>query len=129
VAWAHPTFSHPLRHDGTRRDWALCFSVAVPPSCKGKPKSERAKATKWEEATSTGIELVVPTNKGSASRCEPKPRLYRTLLRSLPLAVADEEVALYEMQMLFSRLTPAIFISLGNAVARRCNLSGIFWFH
>jgi len=71
VAWAHPTFSHPLRHDGTRRDWALCFSVAVPPSCKGKPKSESAKATKWEEATSTGIELVVPTNKGSASRCEP----------------------------------------------------------
>jgi hypothetical protein len=48
---------------------------------------------------------------------------------SLPLAVADEAIALYEMQMLLSRLTPAIFISLGNAVARRCNLSGIFRFH
>jgi hypothetical protein len=31
--------------------------------------------------------------------------------------------------MLFSGLPPAIFISLGNAVARRCNLFGIFWFH
>jgi hypothetical protein len=27
------------------------------------------------------------------------------------------------MQMLLSRLTPTIFISLGNALARRCNLS------
>src|SRR5215831_15491196 len=33
------------------------------------------------------------------------------------------------MQMLCSRLTPAIFISLGNAVARRCNLSRVFRFH
>jgi hypothetical protein len=41
---------------------------------------------------------------------------------SLPLAVAHEAVALYEMQMLFSRLTPAIFISLGKAVA--CRIRG-----
>jgi hypothetical protein len=33
------------------------------------------------------------------------------------------------MQMLLSGLTPAIFIPLGNEVARRFNLSGIFWFH
>jgi hypothetical protein len=33
------------------------------------------------------------------------------------------------MQMLRSRLTPAIFISLGNAVAHRCDLSRVFWFH
>jgi hypothetical protein len=32
------------------------------------------------------------------------------------------------MQMLLSGLTPAIFISLGNAGARRFNLGGIFWF-
>jgi len=55
-------------------------------------------------------------------------RLCGTLLPSLPLAVAHEAVALYEMQMLLSRLTPAIFISLGNALARRCNLSRRFWF-
>jgi hypothetical protein len=30
--------------------------------------------------------------------------------------------------MLFSGLTPAVFISLGNAVARCCNLSRVFWF-
>jgi hypothetical protein len=48
---------------------------------------------------------------------------------SLPLAVAHEAVAFYEMQMLLSRLTSAIFISLGNALARRCNLSRGFWFH
>jgi hypothetical protein len=51
------------------------------------------------------------------------------LLLSLPLAVTHEAVALYEMQMLLSGLTPAIFISLGNAGDRRFNLSGIFWFH
>src|SRR5215813_4855500 len=56
-------------------------------------------------------------------------RLCGTLLRSLPLAVAHEAVALYETQMLLSRLTPAIFISLGNVLARRCNLSRVFWFH
>jgi hypothetical protein len=56
-------------------------------------------------------------------------RLCGTLLRSLPIAVAHEAVALYEMQMLLSRLTPAIFISLCNALARRCNLSRGFWFH
>jgi hypothetical protein len=33
------------------------------------------------------------------------------------------------MQMLLSGRTPAIFISLGNAGARRFNLGGIFWFH
>ena len=55
--------------------------------------------------------------------------LCRTLLWSLPLAVAHKAVTLYEMQMLRSRLTPAIFISLGNALARRCNLSRGFWFH
>jgi hypothetical protein len=33
------------------------------------------------------------------------------------------------MQMLLSGQTPAIFISLGNADARRFNLGGIFWFH
>src|SRR5215472_648327 len=33
------------------------------------------------------------------------------------------------MQVLFSRLTPAIFISLGNAGARRCNLRGRFLLH
>jgi len=32
------------------------------------------------------------------------------------------------MQVPFSRLTPAIFISLGNARASCCNLRGIFWF-
>jgi hypothetical protein len=31
------------------------------------------------------------------------------------------------MQMLLARLTPAVFISLGNAAAGRCNLFGIFW--
>ncbi|MBV8111613.1 MAG: hypothetical protein JO012_17795 [Hyphomicrobiales bacterium] len=51
-----------------------------------------------------------------------------TPLRSLPLAVTHEAVALYEMQMLLSGLTPAIFISLGSESASRCNLSGIFWF-
>jgi hypothetical protein len=56
-------------------------------------------------------------------------RLCGTLLPSLPLAVAHEAVALYEVQMLLSRLTPAIFISLGNALARCCNLSRRFWFH
>src|SRR5262249_25012771 len=55
--------------------------------------------------------------------------LFRTVLWSRPLAGAHEAVALYEMQMLCSRLTPAIFISLGNAVARRCNLSRVFRFH
>src|SRR5262249_11643158 len=54
--------------------------------------------------------------------------LCRTLLRSLPLAVAHEAIALYEMQVLLSRLTPAIFISLGNPVAGRCNVSGTLWF-
>jgi len=44
------------------------------------------------------------------------------------LAVAHEPVALYEMQMLLSRLPPAIFISLGNTVARGCNLAGRFRF-
>src|SRR5262249_9485323 len=39
-----------------------------------------------------------------------------------------EAIALDEMQMLLSRLTPAIFISLRNAVARRCNFSGSSWF-
>ena len=55
-------------------------------------------------------------------------RLCGTLLPSLPLAVAHEAVALYEMQMLLSRLTPAIFISLGNALARRCTSPGDFGF-
>jgi hypothetical protein len=55
--------------------------------------------------------------------------LHRTFLRSLPLAVVHEAVTLHEMQMLLSRLTPAIFIYLGNVVARRCNLSRVFWFH
>src|SRR5262249_17170794 len=55
--------------------------------------------------------------------------LRRTFLRSLPLAVVHEAVTLHEMQMLLSRLTPAIFIYLGNVVARRCNLSRVFWFH
>jgi len=49
--------------------------------------------------------------------------------RSLPLAVAHEAVALYEMQMPLSRLTSAIFISLGKALARGCDLSRVFWFH
>src|SRR5258708_16281733 len=57
---------------------------------------------------------------------EPDHRSER--LRS-PLAVAHEAVALYEMQMLLSRLTPAILILLGNAVALRSNLCGRFWFH
>jgi hypothetical protein len=30
--------------------------------------------------------------------------------------------------MLLSRLTPAIFIALGNMCTRLCNLSGTFWF-
>ena len=50
------------------------------------------------------------------------------LLLSLPLAVPHEAVALDEMQMQLSRLTPAILISLGNTVARRRNLSRRFWF-
>ena len=36
---------------------------------------------------------------------------FSVLLRSLPFAVAHKAVALYEMQMLLSRLTPTIFIS------------------
>jgi hypothetical protein len=55
--------------------------------------------------------------------------LRRTFLRSLPLAVAHEAVTLHEVQMLLSRLTPAIFIYLGNVVACRRNLSRVFWFH
>jgi len=50
------------------------------------------------------------------------------LLLSLPLAVPHEAVALDEMQMQLSRLTPAILISVGNTVARRRNLSRRFWF-
>jgi hypothetical protein len=46
----------------------------------------------------------------------------------LSFAVAQEAMAAQQMQMLLSRLTPAIFISLGNTVARGCNLAGRFWF-
>jgi hypothetical protein len=37
-------------------------------------------------------------------------------------------MAAEQMQMLLSRLTPAIFIALGNICTRLCNLSGRFWF-
>jgi hypothetical protein len=46
----------------------------------------------------------------------------------LSFAVAQEAMAAQQMQMLLSRLTPAIFIALGNICTRLCNLSGRFWF-
>jgi hypothetical protein len=65
---------------------------------------------------------VTPNTKQSTHRTQSRTSVSQGLeLRLPPLAVAQ--------QMLLLRLTLAIFIALGNAVARRCNLPGRFWFY
>jgi hypothetical protein len=88
---------------------------------RSRARKMRAPCKQQEKNRKSGMRIQQPALSHK--------RLCGTLLRSLPLAVAHEAVALYEMQMLLPRLTPAIFISLGNAFARRCNLSRGFWFH